>query len=312
LKYSVALFGLGKVGWQYDKNSTEIGSLTHIGAINKHPDLEIAHVEDTNASLVAEFMNTTGLGSRHSLAFEKRGVDIVVVATSTESHLEVIKTSTRFNPKIVLIEKPVCLDRISFEEILDFSKHYNFAPFVNFQRFVDPTLVSLSNRVKRGEFGDVEYVSCISSGTMRSSGPHMLNLIRLFLGSILYNANIKVLSTNTYLIEVSSLLINYTMINTSNFVFKFDLYAKKAHISYDSTQKIVRVNYSGKSKAYLSELNYLDSDFEVLSTSEDFDIVYSELVHYLEKGSTMLCGLEETNWEHATLFKMLEIHSSND
>jgi hypothetical protein len=134
----------------------------------------------------------------------------------------------------------------------------------------------------------------------------------MFIGSILCNSNIRVLSPNTYLIEISGLLINYSVIRASNFVFKFDLYAELAHVSYDSTQKKVRVTYSGPSKAYLNELNYIDSNFEVLSTSESFDVVYSELVHYLEKGSTLLCGIEETQWEHATLFEMLEIVSSND
>lgn len=308
----MALYGLGKVGWQYDKTSTVIGSITHVAAINKHPALEIVHVVDTDASLVSDFMSTAGLSSRDSFAVEKSGVDIVVVATSTESHLEVLKTSTCFNPKIVLIEKPVCFDRISFGKTIEFANHHNFETFVNFQRCVDPSLVSLSDRVKRGEFGDVEYISCISSGTLRTSGPHMLNLIRLFLGSILYNSRIEVLSTNTYLIETSSVSINYSVINTSNFVFKFDLYAKKAHISYDSSQKKVRITYSGKSNSYPGELNYLESDFEVLRTSEDFDMVYSELVHYLEKGSTVLCGIEETSWEHTTLFEMLEIIASND
>lgn len=312
MKYSVALFGLGKVGWQYDKTSTQIGSLTHVAAINKNPSLEIVHAVDTVPSLVSEFMRTSGLGSNNLLAIENSSVDIVVIATSTESHLDVLKKSTYFNPKIVLIEKPVCLDRITFGEVLEFSKNHNFAGFVNFQRFVDPSLVELSDRVKKGEFGNVEYINCISSGTLSDSGPHMLNLIRMFIGSILCNSNIRVLSPNTYLIEISGLLINYSVIRVSNFVFKFDLYAELAHVSYDSTQKKVRVTYSGQSKAYLNELNYIDSNFEVLSTSESFDVVYSELVHYLEKGSTLLCGIEETQWEHATLFEMLEIVSSND
>jgi hypothetical protein len=304
------LFGLGRVGWQYDKTSTENGSLTHVAAINKHPSLEIVNVVDTDASLVSEFMSTAGVCD--SLTVEKCSVDIIVIATPTESHLEVLKSSICFNPKIVLIEKPVCLDRNTFGEILEFSKRHNFAGFVNFQRFVDPSLVDLSDRVKRGEFGDVEYINCISSGALRSSGPHMLNLIRLFLGSILYTSDIKVLSPNTYLIQISSLLINYSVINTTNFVFKFDLYAKFAHISYDSTQKKVKVTYSGKSKTYLNELNYLDGNFEMLNTSEGFDVVYSELVNYLEKGSTLLCRIEETHWEHSTLFKILEIVSNND
>jgi hypothetical protein len=312
LKYSVALIGLGKVAWQYDKTSTEISSLTHVAAINKHPSLEIVHVADTDPSLVSEFISASNASMFDSLASEKKSVDVVVIATSTESHLEALKASAYLNPKIVLIEKPVCLNMNSFREILEFSKNHDFVGFVNFQRFVDPSLVELSNRVKRGEFGEVEYIDCISSGTLMNSGPHMLNLIRMFLGSVLYTSNIKVLSTNTYLIQVSSLLIKYSVISTSNFVFKFDLYAKFAHISYDSTQKRVRITYSGKSEAYPNELNYLENTFEVRSTSEDFDVVYSELVHYLERGSTLLCGIEESYWEHSTLFQILEIVASNE
>ena len=311
MKYSVALIGLGKVAWQYDKTSTEISSLTHVAAINKHSALEIVHVVDTNPCLVSEFISTYDVSIFDSLAVEKKSVDIVVIATSTESHLEALKTSAYLNPKIVLIEKPVCQDIISFGEILEFSKHHDFVGFVNFQRFVDPSLVELSDRVKRGEFGEVEYINCISSGTLKNSGPHMLNLIRMFLGSVMYTSSIEVLSPNTYLIQVSSLFINYSVISTSNFVFKFDLYAKFAHISYDSTQKKVRITYSGKSKAYPNELNYLENTFEELSTSEDFDVVYSEVVRYLEKGSTLLCGIEESYWEHSVLFEILEIDSPN-
>lgn len=312
MKYSVALYGLGKVGWQYDRSSTEISSLTHVAAIDRNPSLELVRVADTDASLISEFMSTAGVGRLDLLSVEKCEVDIVVIATSTESHLEVLKTSTCFNPKIVMIEKPVCLDRISFEEILEFSRLHNFEGFVNFQRFVDPSLVDLANRVKRGEFGDVEYINCISSGTLRSSGPHMLNLIRLFLGSMLHDSKIEVLSPNTYLIQISKLMINYSVIDTSNFVFKFDLYAKFAQISYDSTQRKIRVTYSGKSNTYLNELNYLDCNFEMLNTSEGFDVVYSELVNYLQEGSALLCRIEDSYWEHSTLFEILENIPPND
>ena len=312
MKFGTVLLGLGNVGWLYDKNLDIPLSLTHFSAIQRHSDLFLVGADDINLATLREFNLLNNLKMEGIKVDKETDVDLVIIASPTITHFEVFEQCISLKPKVVLMEKPICFNELMLKNTLELADNNNVKLFVNFQRYVDPALVQTAKEVKNGKYGSIEHVSCISSGPLKSSGPHMLNLIRLFLEPFIGDSKVRQVSPSTFLIETSSLEINYSIIETRNFFFRVEFFSKIAHILYDAGKGRVQVARSRKSEYISKELKYDSSNVSILETTEDFSIVYDQLVKYLTDGSSSLCTAQESLWEHLMLFKMIEEFEVNE
>ena len=108
---NVLIVGLGQIGLQYDLHlKQDEFSLTHSRAFSSHKNFNLLAGVDNDNKQRDIFSQSYSLPTYSSLtkALKAHNPDIVVVATSTKTHAEILyKILKSSNPKIILCEKPL-------------------------------------------------------------------------------------------------------------------------------------------------------------------------------------------------------------
>ena len=91
--FSVALFGLGNVGFKYDKNVKNKSYLTHYSTIKNLDGFELIYAIDNDKKNRVEFEKITKIKtiSTDELLKENKKIEIVIIATPPKTHIDIIK-----------------------------------------------------------------------------------------------------------------------------------------------------------------------------------------------------------------------------
>ena len=140
----VALFGAGRIG------------SIHAGNVVRQPGVKLKYVVDVNRAAAVE------LAAKHraevraaDAAFADESISAVVIASSTDTHAELIQRAAAAG-KSIFCEKPVDLDVVRARACAQAVSRAGVACMIGFQRRFDPTFVALKERLMAGEIGDPE------------------------------------------------------------------------------------------------------------------------------------------------------------
>jgi myo-inositol 2-dehydrogenase/D-chiro-inositol 1-dehydrogenase len=177
-------FGAGRIG------------LIHAGNIAAHADAELACIVDPHAEAASE------LAARHGAevttaeaALADGAIDAVVIASSTDTHADLIEAAARAG-KAIFCEKPVDLDSRRVDQCLNVVRETGASLFVGFNRRFDPSFAALKKRIDAGHIGKVEMIVITSrdpglpsmdylkgsGGMFRDMMIHDLDITRWILG----------------------------------------------------------------------------------------------------------------------------------
>ena len=117
MTYKVALIGLGNVGYKYDMYQNEASCLTHYSSIMNLKGFELTLAIDNDEKNRNEFEKYSKIKpiSNDELSFVNQEIDVIVIATPPESHIEIINKVAKLKPRLIFCEKPLA---ISNREIL--------------------------------------------------------------------------------------------------------------------------------------------------------------------------------------------------
>ena len=140
----VALFGAGRIG------------NIHAGNVARDPRARLKYVIDVDGK-AAE-----ALGGRYGAqvvdadrAFADSGVRAVVIASSTDTHSDLILRAAKAS-KAIFCEKPVDLALDRARKCAEAVHASGVSCLIGFQRRHDPTFASLKRRIEEGEIGEPE------------------------------------------------------------------------------------------------------------------------------------------------------------
>lgn len=146
----MALLGAGRIGQ------------VHARAIAAHPGSRLVAVSDVSAPAAAALAALHGIAARSlDEILADRGIDAVLIATSTDTHSDLIEQATAAG-KAVLCEKPVDL---SLERALACQKRSAASGqpvMIGFNRRFDPNFAALKSAVDAGEIGRPELLAITS------------------------------------------------------------------------------------------------------------------------------------------------------
>lgn len=191
------IIGCGKMGCFYDgPDSSDIFTHAHALSLKKFQlsfydkDFEIS----TKAAALWGGVATKEMsGSRY---------DVIVVATSTAHHYDILK---KLNPEefdTLIVEKPFCEKSENTIEML--KKFERNLVFVNYSRLYLDQYQFLKNKILKNELGKCTAFSGIYSRGLLNNGSHLLSLF-----DYLLNLNFfEILVTNKFTESVSG-LVNY-------------------------------------------------------------------------------------------------------
>ncbi|WP_428377562.1 inositol 2-dehydrogenase [Lichenicoccus sp.] len=158
-----AVLGCGRIGRMHAAN------------VARHPDATLVSVFDVTLDAAAEVAGR--LGVRQAASVEEvmadAGIDAVLIATSTDSHVELIIAAARAG-KAALCEKPIDLDMARVTRCWNEIGSLNPTVMIGFNRRFDPSFAALRRRAHAGEIGRIEQVVI----TSRDPGPPPIAYIK--------------------------------------------------------------------------------------------------------------------------------------
>ena len=146
----IGLLGAGRIG------------NVHAKAISSHPGSKLVAVSDVNTEAAAKLAAQYGAEAKTSEAIiADTGIDAVLIATSTDTHSDLIEKATRAG-KAVLCEKPVDLSLARAQACLKVAAATGRPVMIGFNRRFDPNFAALKAAADAGEIGKTELLSVTS------------------------------------------------------------------------------------------------------------------------------------------------------
>jgi myo-inositol 2-dehydrogenase/D-chiro-inositol 1-dehydrogenase len=180
----IALFGAGRIGQIHARN------------VAQRDDAGLRYVVDTDEAAARRLAGVHGAStSDPATVLADPAVDAVVIATSTDTHAELIQAAARAG-KAIFCEKPLDLDATRAEQTLQVVTQQRARLALGFNRRYDPSFRRLKREVVSGRVGEVEVVSITSrdpappplayigrsGGLFRDMMIHDLDMARWLLG----------------------------------------------------------------------------------------------------------------------------------
>jgi predicted dehydrogenase len=183
----VGLVGLGRIGYQYDCDRGDL-LISHFKAIMDNRNFKLCWVADGDAQNRARVLERLPpdcrLVAEVPVDQPETSVDLVVVATSTASHLSVVKQVLAVLPKVILCEKPVGISLAESQEIARLCSEAGVALYVNYMRRCEPAVQLIRRAIANGEMGNFYKAVCWYSGGIANNASHFINLMQFWFGDI--------------------------------------------------------------------------------------------------------------------------------
>lgn len=167
-KIKWGIIGLGNIAHQFVQDLALI------------EEAELAAVASRNLDKAQKFGNTYGakkvFGSYTAL-FESDDIDIVYIATPHDSHAK-LSIEALNKGKHVLCEKPIALNQVETNQMIDASKKQNkFLMEALWTRF-NPSFIEAYDKIKKGELGELKYINADFAFHMAETQVRMIDLQR--------------------------------------------------------------------------------------------------------------------------------------
>ena len=184
--YNAVIIGAGNIASRFDTPKSTL-VLTHAHALSNHPRIQLVGMMDTNVingKKEAKKWKTNFYADYHEM-LKKVQPDIVVVATPSVTHKEVLIDVLHSKPKVVIMEKPVVDEKREIALIRRIALKSGVPVIVNFRRRFDPALLEVRDALVKGTYGSVLSASAMYSKGIMHNGSHIMDLARYFFGEML-------------------------------------------------------------------------------------------------------------------------------
>lgn len=161
---NVALLGLGRIGLMHGEN------------LISHKNFNLKYTFDINKNLadkIAKKFNTISIQTP-KVAFEDKDIDVIFIASSTPTHIDLISEAAK-HKKIIFCEKPLDLDIKRVNNCSKKIKKFNPKIQLGFNRRYDPGHSSIKKDFDKGAIGKLEKIII----TSRDPAPPPVNYLKV-------------------------------------------------------------------------------------------------------------------------------------
>ncbi len=196
--YNVAVIGCGSIGANKPDHIDFPGSeniLTHCNSINRHPQTELLAIVDTDDDQLqkakVKWQPQLTVRSYEEILHTKQP-DIVIVATPTENHFEVLSEILRFGiPKLIIAEKPFCQTWNEADEIMLYLKRTNVPVLVDYIRRFSTKYQEIKKQIDSEHYGKALNCRILYTRGFKREGCHAIDLMRYFFGECMGFQNLS-------------------------------------------------------------------------------------------------------------------------
>ena len=271
MKYKALIIGAGSIGAlkpdEFDSpESKQI--YTHAHACYSHPNIDLVGIVDHDmdkAEQAANKWNTIPFDSIKIFynsfleLYKGASPDIVIVATNTNTHYDIIHQLIPYKPKVIICEKPFCSNLEQAHNISELCKDAGINLIVNYTRTFVPELKQLSDDLKNGVYGEVyNFTLRYSRGLMREACHAFYWCLQTFGGmsvwhnnhleGFIYDSPMKGDYSALLSFKTKSLVnISFIPIGSAYSTYNADIYTEKGRIELLNNWKTIRFHENVKS-----------------------------------------------------------------
>ncbi|OGD88344.1 hypothetical protein A3D81_01155 [Candidatus Curtissbacteria bacterium RIFCSPHIGHO2_02_FULL_40_17] len=183
-KISTGIIGLGRITHGYEDDPHVVSRMkypTHLSAIKAIDDFELVAASDESATAREVFKgkvdHQVAIYSSAKKLISSQKLDLLVVATNTNSHIQICDLAIDAGIKFILCEKPISYSYQSAKRIVDKAKKHNVGFAVNYFRGFTDSYIRLIESIKEGKFGRVQSINCKYTKGLYNNGSHFINLL---------------------------------------------------------------------------------------------------------------------------------------
>lgn len=190
--YKCVIIGCGKVGMDYEADKDRVLPRSHIEAACQNSKVKLVAVSDIDqvrAEGAKEFASDVNVYSDAKECLEHEKPDIVIIATSTRAHQNLVGLACDAGAKMIICEKPLCTNAPEAIELIKKIKDASVIFVLNYQRRFFPLFQSIRNELLRGRIGRIQQIACCYSNGLYNNAGHLLDAIMFLTGERAVNAS---------------------------------------------------------------------------------------------------------------------------
>ena len=297
MTFKTILVGLGKIGYSYDADiDNDNIVLSHFTAIRESANFSLVAIVETDPkkyqNLDEEFGSLIYADLEEIKVSEQ--IDLVVIATPSKTHLEVVKAAVKLRPRIILLEKPVADSLTDALEVSELMLESGVQIFMNYQRNYHHEFRTLALDISQGKVqGPFVFTGWFNNGWMNNCS----HLLALYLG-LFSNGfeDLKISANSDDLLAWNTFNCSAQFINLKDFdgaFFSFELIGKNKTYRYDSHFDTLSISELTESKIFPNEksLSFPDKPIK-MNEGNLLPEVYIQLKNYLNGDNSFTFPLE--------------------
>lgn len=190
----IALLGAGRIGKMHAALivASPLASLSYV--FDKH---------EPSAKTLADKYNTVAADSVEMI-LEDRTVDAVLIATSTDTHVDLIIKSAKAN-KAILCEKPIDLSTQIVAKCWEEIKDLHVPIQIGFNRRFDPTHACLQQKLAEGDIGNLQQLIITSRDPDMAPAEYLRHSGGIFRDMIIHDFDMLRFITGEEITEVHAI-----------------------------------------------------------------------------------------------------------
>jgi predicted dehydrogenase len=255
-KYKALIIGAGSIGAlkPSEFDSPESNHIyTHAHACYSHPNIELVGIIDVDqdkALQAAKKWNTKDYTYIDEFYSENERSDIVIVAVDTTHHYNVIKELIEYKPKVIICEKPFCLNQVQASIVSEWCRVSGINLIINYTRSFVPELKQLSDDLKNGVYGEIyNFTLRYSRGLLREAS-HAFHWCLQTFGCIYFSSPFYNIQRDSPMKGDYSALfvcampkcpnVSFIPIGLAYSTYNADIYTEKGRIELSNNWKTIR------------------------------------------------------------------------
>lgn len=263
--FTLTIIGGGAIACGYDSpDDTKI--LTHIHAAILHPDVKLSSIVENNISQQKKIEEKWGTNFtqfsniNNAINFDKS--DIIIIATPTITHLDIIKeVLSIYEPKLIICEKPIVSNIFELEELQNIEMDVSTKLITNFTRRYDPSLNRLKDFIENDIKKIHHFYGTFTKGLLHN-GSHMIDLIYMLIGKVntFGYINKDIINNDVFgqfIINTDNAIGIISNINNDKLaLFEFTIYADNAKIEIIGENQDIFINHIENSAIHTMYQSY--------------------------------------------------------
>lgn len=258
-KIKTIIVGLGKVGFEYDKNFIRKSHiLTHSKALKKNKKYKLiggVDIDKKKRNLFSKKYKVKAFNSINECSNMK--IDLGVISVPAKAQYSVFKQMANLNIKNIICEKPISTNTRDANKILKISQQKKIKIIVNFLRRYNPAIIKLKNKLDRGSLGKILNGYFWYKKNLQHGGCHFIDLILYLFGMPIYYKviDLKKNQSPNILFQFKEFKIFLFSSPKANYELgKFELQTNSSIIYYEDDKNITILKKK-KNKVFINENN---------------------------------------------------------